>query len=160
MNTDGYEWCWQRKLLLMPSHERSSSTQTNSGKNICCNTTYGNIMSEGQGFSLEVQLWTTASPLDVFLFLSSLLCFTLDLGPDQMPSAQDFTTCQWRWNIPMCQICWKVPMSGADQWWNIWVHRIVYVEQFLDYSHLFHLILSTCTGFCSPGGLHLTSEIV
>jgi hypothetical protein len=41
----------------------------------------------------EVEIWSTGSPLDVFVSLfSSLLLFLLDFSPVQMASARVFTT--------------------------------------------------------------------
>jgi len=44
----------------------------------------------------------------MFSCFSLLFFYCSDLGPVQMASARVFTTCQWRWRFPVCQICQKV----------------------------------------------------
>jgi hypothetical protein len=96
--------------------------------------------------------------LDVPSFSSLYLFTSLNLGPVQMASAWVFTSSGDKSSgcgVSPCAGSAELLPYGTDRLWDLWVRTVVYVEQsfdcFLSYS---------CTGLCSPGGLHLKRGIM
>jgi len=130
-----------------------------SDKDLRQDTSYGNNGRWSMGSVLK---WRYGGRDHFWMFSCySLLFFSsLDLGPVQMASGRVFSTCHWRWSFPMRRIHRKVTLSGIDRLWDLWVRTIAYVKRLFDCSLSVSFLSYSCTGLCSPGGLHLKKGIM
>jgi hypothetical protein len=96
--------------------------------------------------------------LDVPSF-SSLLCTSMDLSLVQMASEPVSTTSGDKSSegevSPFTESAEWLP-SGTDRLWDLGVRTFVYVERLFHCCYSFY----SCTGLCSPGGLHLKRGIM
>jgi len=94
----------------------------------------------------------------------SLLFFSsLDLSPVQMASAWVVTTfgvSQVEVDFPRAPDPPKGHLHGTDGLWDLWVRTIAYVERSFDGFLSVSFLSYSCTGLCSPGGLHLKRGIM
>jgi len=100
----------------------------------------------------------TGSLLDVFLFLSTLLLF-FGSRPGINGVGTGFTTSGSQSMggevSPCAGSAERLPLSCTDRLWDLWVCTIAYVERLFDCFLSISSLSYSCTGLCSPGGLHL-----
>jgi len=92
----------------------------------------------------------------------SLLCFASRPGINSIVTG--FTTSRFQsmrgGGFLSTRSAERSPLSCTDRLWDIWVHMIAYVERLFDCFLFISFLSFSCTGLCSPGGLHLKRRIM
>jgi len=96
----------------------------------------------------------------VCLFSSSLLWISAQCKWRRHGFLPPSESVKWRWSFPVHRIHREVTLSDTNRLWNIWVHTIAYVERLFDCFLSISFLSYSCTGLCSPGGLHLKRGIM
>jgi len=96
----------------------------------------------------------------VSLFSSSLLWISARYKWRRHGFLPPSESVKWRWIFPVRQIHRKVTLHGTDRLPDLWVRTIAYVERLFDCILSISFLSYSCTGLCSPGGLHLKRGIM
>jgi hypothetical protein len=80
----------------------------------------------------EVEIWSTESLLDVFLFLSSLLWISARYKSQLHGSYHLRISVNGSWSFPFRHIRGKVTLCGTDPLWDLLVCMIAYAEWLFD----------------------------
>jgi len=159
--TDGYDRCRQRKLPLTLNDEWKLYYPDDS-YNDPRQDIWATYMDGRWSMGLEVEI-SRRDQLGMFSCFS-LLCFSSWISAQCKWRRHGFLppseSVKWRWSFPVRRIHRKVTLRGTDRLWDLWIHMIAYVERLFDCFLSISFLSYSCTGLCSPGGLHLKRAIM
>ena len=150
----------QRKLPSMPSHVWKLYYLDDSDNELRWDTSDCSDGRWNLGSKVEIlrrdHLWMFRVSLFSPSFLSILAGYKWGRPVFLPPSQSD----KWRWSFPMHRIHQKVTLCITDRLWDLWVRTIAHVEQLLACFHYIDFLSYSCTGLCTPRGLHLNRGII
>ena len=143
---EGYEWCRQRTLPSMTSHERMLYQPDDSDDGLRQDTSYGN-----DGHWSMVRKWRYGWWDHFWMFSCWSLVFfsSLDLGPVQMASARVLPPTNGGGVSPCAGSANRLPCAvliGKGTYWLVPIRS-------LNVSLIVSFLSFPCTGGCSAGGL-------